>query len=51
MFSKIYIIVYILFIYMCKKVFSTTLDKGLRKNNKNKGMEKLESINQMRQEH
>ena len=38
-------------IYMCVyKSFSTTLDKDLRKNNKEQ-MEKLEDINQMKYEH
>ena len=32
-FSKIYIILYILFIYICVQSLSITLDKGLRKNN------------------
>ena len=33
------------------KSFSTILDKGLRKNIKNKAMEKLENINLMKWEH
>ena len=41
---NIYNILYILFIYVYKS-FSTTPDKGLRKNIKKKQMEKLENIN------
>ena len=45
MFSKIYILYITIYVY---KSFSTTLDKGLRKNIKKKKkeeMEKLENIN------
>ena len=45
MFSKIYILYIIIYVY---KSFSTTLDKGLSKNIKKKKkeeMEKLENIN------
>ena len=44
MFSKIYILCIIIYVY---KSFSTTLDKGLRKKNK-KEMEKFENkLNEM----
>ena len=50
MFSKIYILYIIMYVY---KSFSTTLEKGLSKNIKKKKkeeMEKLENIDQMKWE-